>query len=244
MTGTYRLAECVVEITSEHEAVHKMCAPYRAAAAPDFAVCSSPGALAAARAPAARAARAEGRPVRPWSEAYLETLVIYRAIAERMPFYDTLLFHGSAIAVDGETYLFLAKSGTGKSTHARLWRERFGDRAVMINDDKPLLRVADAGATVYGTPWDGKHHLSRNASAPLKALCILERAADNRIRRIDAAEALPFLLRQCYRPADPAATVRTLALLDALVRHVPIYRLGCNTDPDAARVAYEGMQEG
>jgi serine kinase of HPr protein (carbohydrate metabolism regulator) len=60
-----------------------------------------------------------------------------------MPYYDTFLFHGSAIAVDGVGYLFTAKSGTGKSTHARLWRELLGARAVMVNDDKPLLRVTE-----------------------------------------------------------------------------------------------------
>ena len=77
----------------------------------------------------------EGIPIRHFSDAYLETLAVYRKIADHLLSCDTLLFHGSVIAVDGEGYLFTAKSGTGKSTHTRLWREYFGERAVMVNDE-------------------------------------------------------------------------------------------------------------
>lgn len=177
-----------------------------------------------------------------YSDAYLETLAVYRKIAERMPAYDTFLFHGSAIAVDGAAYIFTAKSGTGKSTHTRLWREMLGERAVMVNDDKPLIRVhPDGAATVYGTPWDGKHHLSSNIAVPVRAICILERAQENRIREISKAEALPMLLQQTYRPADPAALAKTLTLIDRL--NVKLYRLGCNMEKEAAEVSYNAMKE-
>lgn len=73
-----------------------------------------------------------------YSLSYLETLAVYRKIVTRLVFSDILLIHGSAIAVDGKAYLFTAPSGTGKSTHTRMWREYFKDRAVMVNDDKPL----------------------------------------------------------------------------------------------------------
>lgn len=98
----------------------------------------------------------EGIPIRHFSDAYLETLAVYRKIADYLLSCNTLLFHGSVITVDGEGYLFTAQSGTGKSTHTRLWREYFGERAVMVNDDKPLLHITDSGMTAYGTPWDGK----------------------------------------------------------------------------------------
>lgn len=86
------------------------------------------------------------------SSAYLELLAIYRKIAEYLIDDATILFHGSVVAVDNEAYLFAASSGTGKSTHTRLWRELFGEQAVMINDDKPLLKITDSGVLVYGTP--------------------------------------------------------------------------------------------
>lgn len=97
-----------------------------------------------------------------YSRGYLESLAVYRKISEAVLDHDAFLFHCSAVAVDGEAYLFSAPSGTGKSTHTRLWRERFGERAVMINDDKPLIRMEEGTFYVYGTPWNGKHHLSVN----------------------------------------------------------------------------------
>ncbi|MBR2555280.1 MAG: hypothetical protein IKE94_10500, partial [Aeriscardovia sp.] len=169
-------------------------------------------------------------------------LAVYRQIAEKMPAYDIVLCHGSAVAVDGQAYLFIAKSGTGKSTHTRLWRELLGERAVMVNDDKPLVHVTDAGAVVYGTPWDGKHHLSRNIDVPLKAVCILTRGAENRIEPVTPAEAFPMLMQQVYRPADPASLSKTLNLIEKLAASVSLWRLSCNMELDAARVAYEGMK--
>ncbi len=135
-----------------------------------------------------------------FSDAYLETLAVYRKIADHLLSYDTLLFHGSVIAVDGEGYLFTAKSGgTGKSTHTRLWREYFGERAVMVNDDKPLLRITDSGVTAYGTPWDGKHRLSTNIAVPLKGICILTRDTTNHIEPAEPHAVYPLIVQQTNR---------------------------------------------
>ena len=183
---------------------------------------------------------AEGHEIRHFSDEYLETLAVYRKIAEQMPFYDTMLFHGSAVAVDGRGYLFTAKSGTGKSTHTGLWREQLSERAIMVNDDKPLIRIAENGtATIYGTPWDGKHRLSSNISVPLKAICILERASENSIREITKQEAYPMLLQQVYRPADPEALKNTLLLIDRM--DVKFYKLYCNMNISAAELSYRTM---
>ena len=188
----------------------------------------------------------EGIPIRHFTDEYLETLAVYRKIAEQMLSYDTILFHGSVIAVDGEGYLFTAKSGTGKSTHARLWSETFGDRAVMVNDDKPLLRITKDGVIAYGTPWDGKHRLSTNTSVPLKGICILERAAENHVIRLDSKEQLrsayPMMVQQTHKSSNPSSARRTMELIDRLMDTVPIYRLSCNMERSAAKVAYEGMQ--
>ncbi len=184
------------------------------------------------------AARTETEP-EGYSDSYLEWLAIYRKLCDFVLEKDILLFHGSAIAVDGQVYLFTAPSGTGKSTHTRLWREKFGERALMVNDDKPLLKLAEAGVTVYGTPWDGKHRLSANVALPLKALCILKRGTENRIRRITSDEALPTLLRQAYRAA---ALDRILPLVTRLSDAVPIYELYCDMSPEAVEVSWAGMQ--
>lgn len=233
MTDTYRMADRTIAVTSLHEAVHRLCRDYRAEGEPDFRVVLTQADVDFER---SRATMADA------PDPYLETLAVYRKIAERMPLYDTVLMHGSALAIDGAGVIFTAKSGTGKSTHARLWSQVFGERVVMVNDDKPLVKITESGAAVYGTPWNGKHRLGSNIAVPLKALCVLERAEDNSIRRIAKTEAWPMLVRQTYRPADPAMLEKTLALIDRLAYTAALYRLGCNMDPSAAEVAYNGMK--
>ena len=207
----------------------------------DFSLAITPENIEYEKQKSAEEDAAMGIQTRPFKDEYLETLAVYRKICDRMPERDTFLFHCSAVALDGKAYLFTAPSGTGKSTHTRLWREVFGDRAVMINDDKPLLRVTSDSVFVYGTPWDGKHRLSTNTVAPVAGICLLERGEENDVERIAKEEAFPRLLQQTYRPQSPVALMKTMALLDEVASNVPLYKLRCNMEPEAARVAYEGM---
>ena len=233
ITGRYEFAGKVVEVNSLHEMVHAYCADYKTDAPADFEVVISGEDIEYEKVHAERDGYADG---------YLEELAVYRKISEKMPFYDTILFHGSVVAVDGAAYMFTAASGTGKSTHAALWREYFGDRAVMVNDDKPLLHIGDV-VTAYGTPYDGKHRLSNKIAVPLKAICILTRADTNSIVPVTKSEAYPMLIQQAYRPNDVFALQKTLTLVDKLAGSVRLYRLGCNMDIEAAGIAYEGMNQ-
>lgn len=242
MKGIYRIAGRNIEIRTIGSDTHTLCTAYLAEGVADFSVETGRAEIDFERQKSAREDELGGIPPRQFPDGYLETLAVHRKIAEKLPEYDTVLFHGSCVAVDGAGYLFAAKSGTGKSTHTRLWRELLGSRAVMINDDKPMIRMTDRGAVIYGTPWDGKHHLSTNTAVPLKALCILERAKENTIRPIPVREAYPMLLQQTYRPADAAAMERTLNLIDRMAASVSLWRLGCNMDIEAARIAYEAMK--
>ena len=232
MRGLYRIAEKNIEIVSLFEDVQELCRDYRTEGEAELRVTVTPEEIALEREKADRA----------YPDAYLETLAVYRKIAEACPAWDTLLVHGSAVAADGEGYLFAAPSGTGKSTHARLWRELLGERAVMINDDKPLLRIGER-VTVFGTPWNGKHRLGENTQVPLRAVCFVERAPENTIAPIGAEEAWPRLLAQTYRPENAAAMRKTLRLLDELSRRVRFYRLRCNMDPSAAELSYQTMSK-
>ena len=170
---TIQLAEKRIHIRPLYAMIKEYCKDYIVADDTEDAMCfhiaTTQSDIDFEREKSAREDIKEGIPIRRFSDAYLETLAVYRKIADHLLSCDTLLFHGSVIAVDGEGYLFTAKSGTGKSTHTRLWREYFGERAVMINDDKPLLRITDSDVTAYGTPWDGKHRLSTNTAVPLRA---------------------------------------------------------------------------
>ena len=242
MTKTYRIAELQIRISSIYEDVHRLCAEYRAEEGPvDFTAETTEEDIEFERVRSARQDEREHREIREFSAGYLETLAVYRKIAERAPSYDTVLMHGSCVAADGQAYLFTAKSGTGKSTHVRLWREMLGDRAIMVNDDKPLIRLTETGPVVYGTPWDGKHRLSNDVAVPLRAICILERAEENSIRPIAPGEAYPMLLQQIYRPIDAQAMGKTLGLVDRLARRTNLWRLGCTTSREAAQIAFDAM---
>ena len=189
--------------------------------------------------------RAEAKSVHAYSPSYLELLAVYREIAEQLIEQNILLFHGSAVAVDGQVYLFTAKSRTGKSTHVQLWCQMLGERAVVVNDDKPLLKVQDNGVLVCGTPWNGKHRRGANLILPLKAICQLERAETNSIQPWSAWDAFPKLMQQCYRSLDPMRLPKALDLLEQIALHVPLYRMHCNNlKGNAAEISFEMMSKG
>ncbi len=235
-TGYYRIGDRIIKVSSIYEDVHEYCKDYRIndTDVADIEVVTGRDEIEFER------SRSDGSTL--YRDKYLEELAVYRQIAEKMPFYNTFLMHGSVVAVDGASYMFTAKSGTGKSTHSSLWRKLLGDRAVMVNDDKPLVNIKDGAAIVHGTPYNGKHRLGNNISVPLKAICVLERGADNVIEEIDKDRVYPVLLQQIYRPADRKAFVRTLELIDELTKSVKFYKLKCNMDISAAEIAYNAMK--
>lgn len=239
---TYKMADKTIEINSIYNEVHELCRDYFCNNTPDFEIEIKQKDIDFERKKSAAENKKEGIAIRNFSDSYLETLAAYRKIAEKLLEYDTILFHGSVIAVDGEGYLFTAKSGTGKSTHTRLWSEYFGERSFMVNDDKPLINVSENNIIVYGTPWNGKHRLGRNTSVPLKSLCILERSEENHIKKITKKDAYSMLLQQTHRPEGAEKMVKVLTLIDRLSKNTGLYRLGCNMDIKAAEVAYNGMK--
>ena len=242
MTKKYKIADKVIEVTSIYEKVHEYCNDYLTDEPADFSVCITREDIAAEKKKSDSEYAYEGKKAPDFSDDLLEETSVYRKIAEKMPAFDTVVFHGSVVAVDGQGFLFTAKSGTGKSTHTALWREYLGDKAVMVNDDKPMLKITDSGVTAYGTPYNGKHRLGCNMSVPLKAICILTRGEKNSIVRIDKAEAYAMLLQQVYRPQNPLQMAKTLKLVDRLAANTELYKLACNMDIEAAKVAYNAMK--
>ncbi len=172
---------------------------------------------------------------------YGELTAIHTQIAELLPKDDSFLFHASAIAYKGEAVLFAALSGTGKSTHAALWKKLFKEEVFYVNDDKPFIRIRDDGAYVYGGPWNGKGHLSTNTAVRIRAVVLLERGQNNRIVAINKKEAYPRLLMQTYKPKDKIMSIKTLDLLEAMMSKVSLYRLTCNMEDEAAEVACESI---
>ena len=238
---TVMIAEVPARIRCRHQETRSFLSPYLTAVDPAFTIEPTKADLQQIQLDLIRTAEAEGQPVPPCSAPLLECSAIHALLAEKLIDYDVLLMHGSALCMDGRAYLFTAKSGTGKSTHAGLWREVFGPRVWMINDDKPMLRIKPEGITVWGTPWDGKHHLSRNACAPLKAVVSIKRAEENHIEPLTKADAFPLIMQQTYYAKGPAQAAKVLKLEMQLLNNTAFYALSCNRDPEAARVAYAGI---
>lgn len=183
----------------------------------------------------------EGFRVRIFPDPFLERTAIQRKFAEYLFDQNILLLHGSTVAVDGEAFLFTARCGTGKSTHTRLWCQYFGDRAVMVNDDKPFIQITGNGIFACGSPWSGKHGLDTNITVPLKGICLLERGKENRIEKASKDTLLPMLRAQSYRPLDPDKEERFLQLVDTLAESVTLWQMQCNKNIDAAATAYAAM---
>lgn len=157
--------------------------------------------------------------------------------------YDGILLHSSCIVVDGVAYAFSADSGTGKSTHTQLWLKRFGDRAYMLNDDKPAIRLI--GDTVYacGTPWSGKFDYSTPAVVPLAGICFLERSEDNWIKTAETSKALYNIFSQTIRRLGEENMNKLLDNLTEIFNKVPIYQFGCNISDEAVECSYNAMKK-
>ncbi len=156
--------------------------------------------------------------------------------------FNGLMLHSSAVVVDGKAYLFSADPGTGKSTHTNLWLKAFGDRAFILNDDKPALRLEDGVWYAYGTPWSGKHDISVDTRVPVAGIALLRRGEENIITPTGGIEAIHGLMKQVNRPRRADFREKLMELLDKLMQDVPIWDLQCNMDPEAALVAYEAMK--
>lgn len=170
-----------------------------------------------------------------------EYMLLGQRFYKHLVSFDGLMVHASAVVLDGKAYLFSADPGTGKSTHVRLWQKLFGDNAVVINDDKPAVRMIDGAFYAFGTPFCGKDDINTNLGAPVAGICFLQRGQENSITPAPVAETLPLLLAQTHMPKYIENLDMLLSLVDRLVCSVPMFKMACNMSVDAARVAYKGM---
>ncbi len=170
----------------------------------------------------------------------VEVSVVLRKLADVMPDHGAFLMHGTAIAVEGEGYVFTAKSGVGKTTHMMKWIQNVPG-AYAVNGDKPFILAGEV-PLVCGSPWAGKEWLSTNTMVPLKAVVLLERSEENEIRRISFSDAFPFLYQQVHRPADPEKLRKTLSVMKTLNGKVVFYHFRMNNlKDDCFRTAYEAL---
>lgn len=232
---TVKIADLTVGISYTHALVKRMCEEYLSEEAPIFFV---------------RASEKEKEELRKdflgfsqsWSEESIEFTAIRQHVCEGVINYNAAVFHAALISFDGEGVAFTAPSGTGKTTHIKLWSRVYGDRVECINGDKPLFTLRDGKFFASGMPWSGKEHWNCNKTVPLKAICFVDRAETNSISSLDDnREIMRRLFFQLMMPKDDALMVKYLDFANKLVNTVPFYLLRCNMDPDAARVAHDGI---
>lgn len=169
-----------------------------------------------------------------------EFAMAYRQIAEALPHYKRVVTHGALISYNGKGYMFIAKSGTGKTTHINLWREFFPGTKV-INGDKPIIASDNGKITAYGTPWSGKEMLQENTSVPLCGICLITRSKENSIKELEAERILESMLSQVYMPEKIESLNLTMKIIDDIIRCVPFYELSCNISREAAECAFSAL---
>ena len=228
-------------ITALFDSTRDYCKDYLTEDAPDFSYAVTREDLAFEQAFLRKEAEEEGFKPRVFTDPFLERAAIQRAFGEFLLDKQVLLLHGSLIAARGEGYFFAAKSGTGKSTHARYWLELLGEDACIVNDDKPFFTVGSDGITAHGAPWCGKHGLHKNISLPLKGICLLERGTENSICPAQPEALLPILLSQGGCPLAEDRYSRYRALTEDLLTKVSVWKLSCIKDPSAAELAFSVM---
>ena len=234
------IAGSVFDVSPLFESTRDYCRDYWSEREPDFQIDVTRDDLQMEQRLLDLEADEEGLKRRKFSEMFLERSVIQRRVAEFLITRNVLMLHGSTVAVDGFAYLFTAACGTGKSTHTRLWREVFGERAVMVNDDKPFLHLEDNYVLAYGSPWTGKHGLGSNVCYPLKGICMIKRGLEDRICRIGANEAREMLLHQSFQPEGDD---RVSPMVEMLMESVSLWEMECTKNHSAALTAWNAMQE-
>lgn len=152
----------------------------------------------------------------------------------------TIAIHSSCIVYNGKAVLFLGESGTGKSTHTRLWREHI-EGATLLNDDSPILRAEDDGVFVYGSAWSGKTPCYRTEKYPLAGIVRLSQAPYNRIKKLSVIQSYAALHPSCppeFAYSEPLYDAISQTLSE-VIKAVPVYHLACLPDAEAARLSHQ-----
>ena len=172
---------------------------------------------------------------------YLESVCLHKQIVEWLPIQGCFVFHGAAISFNKGGYIFSAPSGTGKSTHIRLWRKFLGEAVDIVNGDKPVISVQEGEPLVCGTPWAGKEDWKRNICVPVRALCFLDRSTENSVVKLSSRESLGRLFNQTYLSENEGTMKLTLEHVNRLLEKVPVYLLRCDMSEEAVRCSFEGL---
>lgn len=168
-------------------------------------------------------------------------------VASGARFYNNLvsfggfMLHSSAVCYNGKAYLFTADSGTGKSTHTSLWKKYLTDKAFILNDDKPAVRLIDGKFYAAGTPWSGKTDQNENVLVEIGSVAFLKRGKENKISPLNPSLAVLPLLSQTSFPTSSERIDALSKLLEQFVTNIPIFELYCDISEQAFITSFEKM---
>ena len=170
--------------------------------------------------------------------AYAEMMELCPRVSDALLPFDRLVFHALAFEWRGRVWLLTGPSGVGKTTHYLRWKLRYGEELRLLNGDKPLLEIPPEGAiTVHPSPWYGKEGMQQYFSGPLGGIILLEKAAENRMRRMTPREAAGCLFTQLL------ITRRACALEQALLERTPLWLLQNRGDSAAAELCRDTLSK-
>ena len=166
--------------------------------------------------------------------------MLWLAYAHTALTFHAVPVHSSVVVCQGKAVLCLGESGTGKSTHTRLWINHI-DGCHLLNDDSPIVRVEPDGVWAYGSPWSGKTPCFRQERVPIAAFLRLAQRPENSIRRLGIIESFAALHPSCPPTLahDERCTDRIVEFIDGIITRVPVYRMGCLPDADAVRMSHD-----
>ena len=231
--ATYKIADFIVELKNKYDYTNRLCRDYLYVGADpvDFSVSATEEEI-----------EKESKLNEITDIGYLESVCLYRKLCLEILSKDAMLLHAAVVEVDGKGYAFLARSGVGKSTHLRLWKELLGDRLTVVNGDKPIVRFIDGKFYAYGTPWRGKEGYGSNTKTTLNALCFIERSEENYIEKQNSTQTVSKIIKQTILPTDSLKAANTLDFLDKLVVNTPAFCMHCNISSEAAEVCYNTLK--
>ncbi len=151
------------------------------------------------------------------------------------------MLHSSCVVSDGKAYMFSANPGTGKSTHTALWLKYLGDKAYILNDDKPAIRLENGEFYAYGTPWSGKTDQNVNEKVPIGGVAFIERSKNCFIENMDTSEMFKNIYWQTVKPRIEANLDMLIEVCEKFITEIPIYRFGCDISEKAFKTSYEKL---
>ena len=232
--ANYKIADFVVDFKNKYHHIEKLCEDYKCdeTQKSEFVIEVSDLEIEKELANANRK----------FSKGYLEGICAYRKLCLMLPLYDALLLHGVIISCEDKGIAFVAPSGVGKTTHALLWQKNFTHSAVIINGDKPIIRFFDGVPFAYGTPWSGKEGIQVNGRVELTDICIIERDTQNSATLIeDKSAIINAFMKQFLIPTKPQPAIKTLEMIDLLMRRCKFWSIKCNVSNEAAIIAHNAI---